>query len=139
MRSVTAGTLVAVLLIAVSTLRGLPQGGWTTETRLPAPIQEVSVTALDGQVYVVGGSLSGVVSNAVRSYDPASRIWTTRAPYPGVGRDHAAIAGVGGYIYLIGGVSDWPQPSVTTVDRYAPATNSWTTVAPLPTARGAIT
>jgi N-acetylneuraminic acid mutarotase/regulation of enolase protein 1 (concanavalin A-like superfamily) len=140
-RSPTAGSLLLLLLVllgAISALSGAPQGGWTTETRLPAPIQEVAVTALDGQIYVVGGSLSGDVSNAVRSYDPASRIWTSRAPYPGVGRDHAAIAAVGSYIYLIGGLSDWPQPSVTTVHRYTPAANSWTTVAALPTARGAM-
>jgi N-acetylneuraminic acid mutarotase len=137
-RSTTTGTLLVLVLIAISALSGAPPGAWTTEIRLPAPIQEVAVTALDGQVYVVGGSLSGVVSNAVRSYDPVTRIWTSRQAYPGVGRDHAAIAAVGGYLYLIGGISDWPQPSVTTVNRYAPAANSWTTVAPLPTARGAM-
>ena len=96
MRSLTSATLLALLLVAFSALSGAPQGGWTTETRLPAAIQEVSVTAMDGQVYLAGGSHEGIVSNAVWSYDPGSRIWTSRAPYPGVARDHAAFIALGG-------------------------------------------
>ena len=130
-----AALLVAISVASlVTTVQGA--GSWVVEPNLPQPLQEVSVTALGGLVYVAGGSSSQVRSNAVYSFDPTTRVWTSRTPYPGTPRDHMGIAGAGGFLYLIGGTTAWPQPSVTTVNRYDPATGSWTTVAPLPAARG---
>ena len=51
---------------------------------MPQALQEMTVTALNGKVYVVGGS--GRIqarSNALYMFDPATHAWTTRAPYPG--------------------------------------------------------
>jgi hypothetical protein len=56
------------------------QGSWTTETRLPKSLQEVSVVGFNGQVYVFGGSIHKVTTNSSWSYDPATRVWTSRAP-----------------------------------------------------------
>src|SRR6476660_5476976 len=114
------------------------QGRWTTETRLPNTVQEVSVVGWNGQVYVFGGSLHKVTINQAWVYDPVTRVWTSKAPYPGAARDHMGVAAVGNLIYLIGGTTRWPQPSVTTVQRYDPAANTWAAVAPLPTARAAM-
>ena len=113
-------------------------GTWTPETNLPSAIQEVSVTAINGQVYAVGGSLNEVRSNETRVFDPTTRVWISKAAYPGTARDHMGIVGVGSLLYLIGGITANPQPSVTTVQRYDPSTNSWTALAPLPAARGAM-
>ena len=114
------------------------QGRWTTETRLPRATQETSVVALNGQVWVAAGSLNQTRTNALWSYDPATKIWTSHTPYPGSARDHVGIAAVGRSIYLIGGLTAWPSPSVATVQRYDPGTNAWTALAPLPVARGAM-
>src|SRR6185312_11831943 len=70
-------------------------------------------------------------------FDPSTNAWTSLAPYPGTPRDHVGIVSTGGFIYLVGGVTSWPQPSVTNFDRYDPAANSWASMAPLPVARGA--
>ena len=45
---------------------------WSTETSLPVATQEVSVAALNNQVYVVGGSNSQARTNAVYVFDPTT-------------------------------------------------------------------
>src|SRR5436190_20234220 len=112
-------------------------GTWTIMPPLPAPTQEVSVIGLNNLVYVAAGSANQARTNALWTFDPATSAWTSLAPYPGTPRDHVGIVTVGGFICLIGGVTSWPQPSVTNFDRYDPATNSWAAMAPLPVARGA--
>src|SRR5437868_6220713 len=61
---------------------------WSTETSLPVATQEVSVTALNNKVYVVGGSNSQSRTNAVYVFDPTSHAWSSGAPYQGVALDH---------------------------------------------------
>lgn len=137
----TASPLLRYLLAVA--LAGLPSilaaaGAWSTEPSLPVAVQEVSVAAVDGRVYVFGGSVNQARVNTVYAFDPSPATWATRAPYPGTARDHMGVAVVNGLVYLVGGVTAWPTPSVSTVNRYDPVANSWTTVAPLPAARGAM-
>jgi N-acetylneuraminic acid mutarotase/regulation of enolase protein 1 (concanavalin A-like superfamily) len=131
--------LIASAFLAWVAIDPLAAGFWSTTTSLPVAVQEVSVTALNGHVYVVGGSRNQTRVNTVYVLDPtaATPMWTTKAPYPGTARDHIGIAALGNFLYLVGGVSQWPSPSVTTVQRYDPTTDAWTNVAPLPVARGA--
>jgi N-acetylneuraminic acid mutarotase len=131
-------TAIAVALVIGLPCRAFAQGRWTTETRLPKPLAEISVVGLGGKVFVAGGSIHKITTNEAWSHDPATRKWTALAPYPGEARDHAGIATVGGFIYLIDGTTRWPQPSVTAVHKYDPVANTWTPVAPLPNARGAM-
>src|SRR5262249_45467434 len=112
-------------------------GSWSIMPPLPSVIQEVAVASMDGLVYVAAGSASQMRTNALWSFDPGTGDWTRLAPYPGTALDHTALVPLGGFLYLVGGVTAWPQPSVTTVQRYAPASNTWTAVATLPTARAA--
>ena len=135
-------SLPALALLAVAgwlSLHSSAAGLWSAALSLPIAIQEVSVTTLNGQVYVVGGSTNQSRVNTVYVLDPstATPSWTTRAPYPGTARDHIGIAAIGNFLYLVGGVAKWPSPSVNTVQRYDSAANTWTSVAPLPVARGA--
>jgi N-acetylneuraminic acid mutarotase/glucose/arabinose dehydrogenase/endonuclease/exonuclease/phosphatase family metal-dependent hydrolase len=132
----TAAAFLAIAWWAAT--GGVAAGLWSAEISLPVAIQEVSVTALNNQVYVVGGSTNQARVNTVYAFDPASPGWTTRAPYPGTPRDHIGIAAIGGMLYLVGGVAEWPAPSVATVQRYDHGTNTWTAVASLPVARGAM-
>jgi N-acetylneuraminic acid mutarotase len=131
---------VAVPIACWLSIHGSAAGVWSAAPSLPVAVQEVSVTALNGQVYVVGGSNSQSRVNTVYVLDPAAAApaWTTRNPYPGTARDHIGIASMGNFLYLVGGVAQWPSPSVATVQRYDSTTDSWTAVAPLPVARGAM-
>src|SRR5438132_691499 len=56
------------------------KNSWAAETNLPLALQEVAVTALDGQVYVVGGTDRLGRVNYVLVFDPPSHSWATRAP-----------------------------------------------------------
>src|SRR4051812_35942043 len=132
--------LVLGLLAALALFVARPRatnGTWSIMPPLPAPTQEVSVIALNNPVYVAAGSANQARTNALWSFDPATNGWASRAPYPGTPRDHVGITTLGGFLYLIGGVTSWPEPSVTNFDRYNPATNTWAAMAPLPVARGA--
>ncbi len=130
--------LAIVQLVRWTSALGLAGGIWSAEISLPVAVQEVSVAALNNQVYVIGGSSSQFRVNTVYRFDPLSPGWIARAPYPGTPRDHIGVAAVQGFLYVLGGVAEWPAPSVETVQRYDPSTDTWTTVAPLPTARGAM-
>src|SRR3954468_8525254 len=135
LRALALATLAALALFIAHPRA--TNGTWTIMPALPAPTQEVSVAAISNLVYVAAGSTNQARTNALRSFDPATGTWTSLAPYPGTPRDPGGIATFGGFLYLIGGVTSWPSPSVSSLDRYDPATNSWTAMAPLPVARGA--
>src|SRR5687768_9096306 len=111
--------LLALVVLAVAAWLSIQSGAaglWSAAPQLPIAIQEVSVTSLNGQVYVVGGSTNQSRVNTVYVLDPgaATPVWTTRAPYPGTPRDHIGIAAIGNFLYLVGGVAQWPSPSVNT-------------------------
>jgi hypothetical protein len=65
--------------------------------------------------------------------------WQRRADLPAK-RNHLAGAGLGGFVYAIGGqIGNEDTGNQSRVDRYDPVTDSWEDVAALPAARGHIT
>lgn len=86
-----------------------------------------------GLIYVLGG-----FSNEVSVFDPDTQTWDDVAPHPGTAVDHAGAASVNGIVYMIGGLTNWPNEAVNTVRAYDPATDTWTEKAPLPRDRGAM-
>src|SRR5512135_632056 len=76
-RLVLALGVAALCAVWLATLNA--QGTWATETSLPSAIQEVSVTSLNGLVYVVGGSVNQVRSNATQVFTPSTHTWATAA------------------------------------------------------------
>jgi len=148
LRLLSGLTLLAYLIGADSLPHGMrarlapaqvkPTSRWAVEASLPQAVQEGAVTALNGQVYVVGGSNGQNHSQAVLVFDPLSHQWSQRAPYPGPARDHLGIAAAHGYLYLLGGLTAWPGPAVTNLQRYDPNRDSWMDLSPLPLPRGAM-
>src|SRR6202048_3385926 len=121
---VRIGSVVAALAIGAAHLHAAA-GSWAIMPPLPSVTQEVAVTSMNGLVYVAAGSASQMRTTALWSFDPGTGTWTRLAPYPGTALDHTALVPLGGFLYLIGGVSSWPQPSVNTVQRYDPVANAW--------------
>ncbi|HUR34208.1 MAG TPA: kelch repeat-containing protein [Vicinamibacterales bacterium] len=134
MKSVVPGLALALLVLA-GLGRLTATGAWSVDTDVPAALGEVSVATVNGLEYLAGGSSASGAVNTLYAFDPATRTWQARAPFPGAGRDHMGLVASGGYLYLAGGLSGLPGPSVTTFQRYDPTTNSWTTLAPMPRAR----
>lgn len=104
--------------------------------------QDAAAAALDGQVYVVGGSrqdlnvFPGPSTTLVAKLDPSTETWSTATPLTVSRRAHTC-AVADGKLYAIGGEE---APSglgleTTSVERYDPVTEVWSPVAAAPTAR----
>lgn len=92
---------------------------------------------LEGKIYVIGGLGSSGAGTAVEVYDPITDSWASAAPLPRP-RHHAAAAGVGGKLYVVGGFERSFSDPQATVYEYDPAADRWTEKTPMPTARGAL-
>jgi N-acetylneuraminic acid mutarotase len=99
-------------------------GQWRTGTPMPRGLNHHGVVALNGRVYVFGGSEeNGRPSNASWEYDPPSNAWRELAPLP-TPRSSPGVAILNGVIYVVGGIGARNTP-VTEI--YDPATDAWIT------------
>lgn len=105
---------------------------WTVGPPMRAPRAGCAAAALDGKLYVIGGSEQGNgFLNRVEIYDPATNTWQEGPPIPD-GREDLGAAAVGGKIYVIGGVRHSLRSDVYI---FNPRTGTWTAGAPMPTPR----
>jgi N-acetylneuraminic acid mutarotase len=129
---------------------------WRALAPMPTKRGAAAVAAAGGKLYVIGGGapLPGDASpsihparphrslGTVEEYDPATNTWRERTPMP-TARNHVAIGGVKGKIYVIGGrlgaafITAMPGNSDLNQE-YDPATDRWTLKAPMPTPRSAV-
>lgn len=100
-----------------------------------APCRGASAVAIDGKMYVYGGSTSSTVILAtLRCYDPATNTWTTLAPsgtLPGP-KYYACEGVVNGKMVIAGGgggaaVTNWSK----TIETYDPVLNTWEASVPM--------
>lgn len=120
------------------------QSNWTSEAALPQSVAEVGVTALGGDIYVVGGTEQQGEAQATYNstqnlrYDPAQDTWTERAPLP-QGLTHVGVAALGGKVYAVGGFTNIvhidPQPVAFVYD---PGTDTWSKLADISSTRGSV-
>lgn len=121
-----------------------PQGNWTSKAALPQNVGEVGVAALDGNIYVVGGTEeqgeAQPIYNSTQNlrYDPAQDVWEKRAPLP-QGLTHVGVAALDGKLYAIGGFANVvhldPQPVAFVYD---PETDTWSKLADISSMRGSV-
>jgi len=135
-----AAFLIALFALSINTAASAqPEGAWTKATPAPTARTEVSVAALEGEIYVVGGfTRLGGNTALVEVYDPATDRWRKAAPLPSA-RHHAGIGTVNGKLYVIGGfqgIFSWTPRN--TVFEYDPKMGRWTGKHPMPTARGGL-
>lgn len=105
---------------------------WTAKTSMPQAIPGGKAVAVNGKIFVMGGSLN-------YEYDPATDNWTAKTPMP-TPRQDFAIGAYGSRIYTIGGKywinNAWVYYSVNEV--YDTANDSWEIKTPMPTDRGEV-
>jgi len=114
---------------------------WTSAAELSTPRDTPYAFAIDGKLYVLGGSPDGYPAQlpSMEMYDPKSDTWAPQAAYPGAMPCNAAVAVRGGKGYLAGGqfvtsaaaskfASNWQ------VCVYDPRQDTWSVVAPFPQA-----
>src|SRR5437879_10503738 len=121
---------------------------WTVLAFMPTPRCLLTVVALNGLVYAIGGTnTSGNIKYSIMEvYNPITNNWST-GPSMLTGRQSAGGAAINGKIYVVGG---WAGPAgvdqsdthntqggyLAQNEVYDPAANSWSTAAPMPTIRG---
>jgi len=109
---------------------------------LTGPIQENSVTSLNGRVYSVGGvhaianATEDPTTNIVQSYSISSNRWNKEEPLP-MPLNHANVATVGQKIYVLGGLAtgsgQWPNwVAIGNSWVYDPMSKVWSALPPSP-------
>jgi N-acetylneuraminic acid mutarotase len=132
-------SVAAVLLFLLSpiTISPVHSAGdnWSTKSPLDSPRSGLGAAALDGRIYVVGGTdISLQALSATDVYNPATNSWSSATPLPRATSAPGVVA-LDGRLYSIGGVVPVGlQSSVLTgaVEVYDPTNNSWTSRTPLP-------
>jgi len=123
---------VAVLLFVP--IAALAQGvaSWSLKGSMPYERAEIAVAAVNGKIYVISGSSSGLQANALnQQYDPAAGTWRELSPMPAVA-SHAGAAALNGKIYVVGGfVANVHVGAMNRVFEYDTATDRWRALAPL--------
>ncbi|MBV7330591.1 kelch-like protein [Chloroflexi bacterium TSY] len=110
---------------------------WERRAPLLEANSELSVTELDGFIYVMGGYPSSRQTvDTVQIYDTALDSWRLGPPLP-VASNHNVAAAVDGLVYIIGGqpTARGGGPFLQDVFAYDPSTDSWSERAPMPTWR----
>jgi N-acetylneuraminic acid mutarotase len=96
---------------------------WTQASDMPGPTADHAASAVDGKMYIIGGSVwpSAFLSPVVYVYDPATDTWTTAADLPTPRWDLTANV-VDGKIYAIGGKrgATATVPIFSTVEEFDP-------------------
>ncbi|OQA44700.1 MAG: Transcriptional regulatory protein DegU [Chloroflexi bacterium ADurb.Bin325] len=110
-----------------------PTNGWLPGPHKPTPTANIAAAALNGRIYVPGGSTAtGGVTNVLEVYDVAAGVWRAAAPLPRPVAGYA-LAAAGGKIYLFGGWDGQQYRAETYI--YDPATAAWSEGVALPTPR----
>lgn len=117
---------------AVSTVRRLDGGTWTTLPALSGARGGVAAAVFEGKVYACGGGTSeGAPSQTVEIYNSISNNWVAGPNLPQA-RYGACAAAAGSALYVIGGLNSSGTPQSTV---YRLTGTTWTQVASLNVAR----
>ena len=97
---------------------------------MPTARAEIGVAALDGKIYVVGGTAQGRWDSPLNyEYDPATDHWRERAPLPR-GLSHVGLVGLNGKLYAFGGFTNIVHVGAMNLAYvYDPASDSWKPIA----------
>ena len=128
--------LVLILLTASSTVIAEPassdviENSWESKAEMPTARTKLSLAAVNGKIYALGGEWNDVTSN--EEYDPNTNAWNEKATIPtSRSMGELAVAVCQNRIYVIGG---YPTSSdyIDANEAYDPTTDTWETKTPLP-------
>lgn len=111
---------------------------WATKAPMPVPVRGAACAAIDGKIYVAGGSKTARdvpdYDNTLQIYDTATDTWSTGPPMP-TPRDLVTGFAAQGRFHVMAGTKDNPENPGSLINTgehevYDPATNQWTTLVP---------
>jgi N-acetylneuraminic acid mutarotase len=140
-------TFLLLLMAAMPFVSGA-ENSWATKASMHISRTGAGAAAVNGIVYVMGGSQRYNVTdtefsyraiNATEAYNPTTDAWSQKASMP-TSRDGFGVAVYQNKIYCIGGRSfSGTSGTATNVNEvYDTKTDSWQTKTPMPTARYSI-
>jgi N-acetylneuraminic acid mutarotase len=150
-KAILAATVIFILMFslvaAINPANGA-ENSWATKSSMHFPRTGAGAVAVNGIVYVIGGSqryntsdtgFSYMSINSTEAYDPSTDTWVEKASVP-TPRDGLGAAVFQGKIFCFGGrnVSKDYSISIDVNEVYNTKTDSWETKTPLPTARAGI-
>ncbi|XP_069837359.1 actin-binding protein IPP [Dendropsophus ebraccatus] len=95
---------------------------WSTVSSLHQARSGMSVTVLEGKIYVVGGEKDSMIFDCVECYDPVTRQWTA-IPSMNQPRCGLGVCSCHGAIYAMGG---WVGAEIGNgIERFSPEDNAW--------------
>ncbi len=136
------------LLASVMPFVSCAENSWAARASMHISRTGAGAAAVNGIVYVMGGSqrynvtdvdFSYMVINATEAYNPETDTWSQKAFMP-TSRDGFGVAVYQNKIYCIGGrnVSATESNTTNVNEVYDTETDSWQTKTPMPTARSGI-
>ena len=113
-------------------------GKWVEQPRMPIPTGEHAVIECGGKIHSIAGyAKHRVDQNFHQVYDPASKSWSLKAPFPHP-CNHVAGVSIGTKIYTFGGFVEQNRCPHSKCFVYDTATDQWAPIAPISRPRGAI-
>jgi N-acetylneuraminic acid mutarotase len=149
--SILGTTFGASAMQCAALAQGDP-GSWSAVSTMPTGTGDSGVAALDGKIYVVGGSSfyphilptspdmgSGTWGSSVNyEYDPATDKWRELAPLP-IALSHVGVVGFNRKLYAFGGFTSLIHANAQNAALvYDPAANAWQWLPPLNSRRGSV-
>lgn len=123
---------------ATTIYKYVPGTGWSTGVPLPAAKVGGTLTKAAGKLYYIGGGSSAITTGTtdVYEFDPATGVWSTKAPLPVALSAHGAVSWGDSIIFVIGGPYTGSATNLN-VHYYRIASNTWGTITnSLPTGQG---
>ena len=114
---------------AVVDVYDVASDSWSAGVALTSARRSPAAAALNGVIYVFGGSNAFGDLATVEAFDTASMTWTVRAPMP-TPRSEAAAAVVNAQICIIGGINTGQE--VASTECFDPSSNTWSVKATMP-------
>ena len=110
---------------------------WTTKADLPYTWTGVYGDTIGGIIYIIGGNYD---RQNCFAYNPGTNTWNEKTPIPPGGcKGTLSATAYNGLIYTFGGVTNYPDGAMSTVNVYNPKTDTWdTTKTDMPTPRYAL-
>jgi len=113
-------------------------GRWVEQPRLPIPTGEHAVIECQGKIHVIAGyARHRVDGNYHQVYDPKTKEWTLKAPFP-TPCNHVAGVSIGDKAYTFGGFIEQNRCPHSNCYVYDTKTDEWAPIAGLLRPRGAI-
>ena len=105
-----------------------------SRAHLPTLREHITAAVVNNKIYVISGRWSFNNMNTVEEYDPATNMWTAKAPIP-TARSGITSAVLDGKIHVTGGEDLFSSNTYYQHEVYDPVTNSWATLPRMPTSR----